>query len=121
MKRNIAVVIGAVLILGTAVWAQNSPPKNSGTTNTQAPQASPSYVIGPDDTIFGYTIFNDWSARDLQGREMQVNLGPAKGKDFAGTLGPWLVTADELERHKDADGFLELECVATVNDVDRPR
>src|SRR5438874_10494339 len=51
MKRNIAVVIGAVLILGAAVWAQNSPPKDSGTTNTQAPQASPSYVIGPDDTL----------------------------------------------------------------------
>ena len=75
-------------------------------------------VVGPDDTIFGYTIFNDWSARDLQSREMQVNLGPAKGKDFAGSLGPWLVTADELEPYKDADGFLELECVAEVNGVE---
>jgi 2-keto-4-pentenoate hydratase/2-oxohepta-3-ene-1,7-dioic acid hydratase in catechol pathway len=75
-------------------------------------------VIGPDDTIFGYTIFNDWSARDLQSREMQVNLGPAKGKDFAGALGPWLVTADELERYKDADGFLSLLCTASVNGVE---
>ena len=38
--------------------------------------------------IFGYTIFNDWSARDIQGREMKVRLGPPKGKDFATTLGP---------------------------------
>src|SRR3954452_10633655 len=49
------------------------------------------------DHVFGYTILNDWSARDLQGREMKVNLGPATGKDSATTLGPWLVTADELE------------------------
>ena len=48
--------------------------------------------------IFGYTIMNDWSARDLQAREMKVRLGPAKGKDFATSLGPWIVTADELER-----------------------
>ena len=47
--------------------------------------------------IFGYTIMNDWSARDLQSREMKVRLGPAKGKDFGTTLGPWIVTADELE------------------------
>ena len=56
--------------------------------------------------IAGYTIFNDWSARDLQAREMKVSLGPAKGKDTATTLGPWLVTADELEPYRDADGFL---------------
>ena len=48
------------------------------------------------DAIFGYTIVNDWSARDLQSREMQVGLGPAKGKDFATSIGPWIVTADEL-------------------------
>jgi hypothetical protein len=39
------------------------------------------------DAIFGYTVLNDWSARDLQRREMKVGLGPAKGKDFASTLG----------------------------------
>jgi 2-keto-4-pentenoate hydratase/2-oxohepta-3-ene-1,7-dioic acid hydratase in catechol pathway len=71
-------------------------------------------VMGPDQRIFGYTIFNDWSARDLQSREMTVNLGPAKGKDFAGTLGPWIVTADELEPFK-RDGFLDLWCHVTVN------
>jgi len=67
--------------------------------------------------IFGYTIMNDWSARDLQRREMKVNLGPAKGKDFASTLGPWLVTADELEPYRDADGFLALEMSVSVNGV----
>ncbi len=49
-----------------------------------------------DDHIFGYMIMNDWSARHLQMEEMKLNLGPAKGKDFATSLGPYLVTRDEL-------------------------
>jgi len=65
--------------------------------------------------VFGYTVLNDWSARDLQRREMKVMLGPAKGKDSATTLGPWLVTADELELYRDADGFLALDLRAFVN------
>jgi 2-keto-4-pentenoate hydratase/2-oxohepta-3-ene-1,7-dioic acid hydratase in catechol pathway len=74
--------------------------------------------IPPDqarDHIIGYTIMNDWSARDLQKAEMRVGLGPAKGKDTSTTLGPWLVTADELEPYRDADGFLDLELTAEVN------
>ncbi|MGY1697476.1 fumarylacetoacetate hydrolase family protein [Geodermatophilus sp. SYSU D00814] len=67
------------------------------------------------DHVFGYTVLNDWSARDLQAREMKVNLGPAKGKDSATTLGPWLVTADELEPYRDADGFLALDMRVGVN------
>ncbi|MFF5365333.1 fumarylacetoacetate hydrolase family protein [Streptomyces scabiei] len=67
------------------------------------------------DHIIGYTVFNDWSARDLQSREMQVRLGPCKGKDTAATLGPYLVTADELEPYRDADGFLRLGLTAAVN------
>jgi 2-keto-4-pentenoate hydratase/2-oxohepta-3-ene-1,7-dioic acid hydratase in catechol pathway len=67
------------------------------------------------DHVFGYTILNDWSARDLQRREMKVSLGPAKGKDSATTLGPWLVTADELEPYRDADGFLALDLRVSVN------
>ncbi|WP_374455368.1 fumarylacetoacetate hydrolase family protein [Nocardioides sp.] len=63
-----------------------------------------------EDAIFGYTILNDWSARDLQSREMQVGLGPAKSKDFATSFGPWIVTADELPS-------LALDCKAFVNDV----
>ena len=50
-----------------------------------------------DEHIFGYMIMNDWSARELQTQEMKLNLGPAKGKDFSTTLGPWLVTRDELK------------------------
>jgi 2-keto-4-pentenoate hydratase/2-oxohepta-3-ene-1,7-dioic acid hydratase in catechol pathway len=65
--------------------------------------------------IFGYTVLNDWSARDVQAREMKVRLGPCKGKDFASTLGPWIVTADELEHRHDAEGFLDLAMTAYVN------
>ncbi|KTS11850.1 fumarylacetoacetate hydrolase family protein [Microbacterium testaceum] len=65
--------------------------------------------------IFGYTVMNDWSARDLQSREMKVRLGPAKGKDFAMTLGPWIVTADELEPFLDADGFLAVRAELFIN------
>ena len=67
--------------------------------------------------IFGYTIFNDWSARDLQSREMRVSLGPCKGKDFASTLGPWIVTADEFVDRHDADGFLDLRAEVSINGV----
>jgi 2-keto-4-pentenoate hydratase/2-oxohepta-3-ene-1,7-dioic acid hydratase in catechol pathway len=67
--------------------------------------------------IFGYTILNDWSARDIQRREMQVSLGPAKGKDFSNTLGPWIVTADEMHNHRDAEGFLDISCTVDVNGV----
>lgn len=49
------------------------------------------------DCIAGYTIFNDWSARDIQFREMEVRLGPAFGKDFATSLGPTLTTPDSLD------------------------
>jgi 2-keto-4-pentenoate hydratase/2-oxohepta-3-ene-1,7-dioic acid hydratase in catechol pathway len=67
------------------------------------------------DAVFGYVVLNDWSARDLQRREMQVGLGPAKGKDFCTSLGPWIVTVDELEDRRDDDGFLDLACSVTVN------
>ena len=52
------------------------------------------------DYIAGYTIFNDWSARDLQFAEMKLGLGTCKGKDFSNTLGPWIVSADELESYR---------------------
>ena len=58
---------------------------------------------------------NDWSARDIQGKEMKLKLGPSKGKDFATTIGPWVVTADELDGYRDADGFLDLEMTVKVN------
>jgi fumarylacetoacetate (FAA) hydrolase len=53
-----------------------------------------------DAYVFGFTIMNDFSARTLQMDEMQLSLGPAKGKDFATGIGPWLVTLDELEPRK---------------------
>ncbi len=66
-------------------------------------------VIGSDGRPEGFTIMNDWSARDLQAREMQVGLGPAKGKDFATSLGPVLVSVDELPDD------LDMRAVARVN------
>ena len=54
--------------------------------------------------IAGYTIFNDWSARDHAIDEMRLGLGFCKAKDFANTLGPWIVTADELERFRTGTG-----------------
>ena len=64
--------------------------------------------------IVGYMIMNDWSARDLQRKEMLVGLGPAKGKDFAMSIGPCLVTADELgDRRKDK--AFDLAITASVN------
>src|ERR671931_244184 len=53
-------------------------------------------VIGADCEIAGFTVMNDWSARDLQRQEMAIGLGPAKGKDFATSLGPVIATPDEL-------------------------
>ncbi|HEY8589391.1 MAG TPA: fumarylacetoacetate hydrolase family protein [Naasia sp.] len=65
--------------------------------------------------IFGYTVMNDWSARDVQAREMAVRLGPSKGKDFGTTLGPVIVTADEVADLVDEDGFLQLGLEVLVN------
>jgi 2-keto-4-pentenoate hydratase/2-oxohepta-3-ene-1,7-dioic acid hydratase in catechol pathway len=58
--------------------------------------------------VFGYTLMNDWSARDIQRKEMSARLGPAKGKDFATSLGPCIVTADEIDPRR-------LELVARVD------
>jgi 2-keto-4-pentenoate hydratase/2-oxohepta-3-ene-1,7-dioic acid hydratase in catechol pathway/glyoxylase-like metal-dependent hydrolase (beta-lactamase superfamily II) len=65
--------------------------------------------------IIGYTIFNDWSARDLQNMESQLGIGQAKGKDSGITLGPYLVTPDELAPYR-RDGRLGLAVTALVND-----
>ena len=75
-----------------------------------------------DEAIGGYMIFNDWSARDLQREETTVRLGPAKGKDFASSIGPWLVTPDELAsaRRPGATGP-DLALTAEVNGVETSR
>jgi 2-keto-4-pentenoate hydratase/2-oxohepta-3-ene-1,7-dioic acid hydratase in catechol pathway len=64
--------------------------------------------------VAGFTIINDLSARDLQRREMAIGLGPAKGKDFATAVGPWLVTRDEFADRIEGER-LSLEMVARVN------
>lgn len=82
--------------------------------------SKPTRDVSPDDAashIAGYCILNDWSARDIQRREMQVGLGPSKGKDFASTLGPWITTPDELEKYRDGDR-LDLPMSVSVNGVE---
>ena len=72
--------------------------------------------------IFGLTVFNDWSARDVQREEMKVRLGPAKGKDFASALGPCIVTLDELAgRLTDRPAVFDMEMRARVNGTERSR
>ena len=76
------------------------------------------------DYIAGYTIMNDWSARDFQRKDMKLNLGPGKGKDFATSLGPWIVTPDELapyrvrsasDEESDANARYDMTMLARVN------
>jgi len=70
--------------------------------------------------IAGYCVMNDWSARDLQRREMKLSMGPVKGKDFATSVGPWLTTPDELEPYRSGRAF-DLTMTATVNGVEYSR
>ena len=67
-----------------------------------------------EEAIGGFMIMNDWSARDLQRDETTVRLGPAKGKDFATTFGPWLVTPDELADLRSGKAY-RLTATAEVN------
>jgi fumarylacetoacetate (FAA) hydrolase len=71
-------------------------------------------VIGADGAIGGFTVLNDWSARDVQLAEMRVGLGPSKGKDFATSFGPVVVTPDEL-------GDVPDTMIARVNGEERSR
>jgi len=71
-------------------------------------------VIGAEGAIAGFTVLNDWSARDLQRVEMRVGLGPAKGKDFATSIGPVVVTVDDFPGD-------EAEMIARVNGEERSR
>jgi len=64
--------------------------------------------------IAGFCIFNDWSCRDIQRDESAVGLGPAKGKDSASSIGPWMVTTDEMATYLQ-DGRLHVDCTSTVN------
>jgi fumarylacetoacetate (FAA) hydrolase len=71
-------------------------------------------IVGAEGRIGGFTVMNDWSARDLQRAEMKVGLGPAKGKDFATSLGPFVVTPDEFDDSR-------ATMVARVNGEERSR
>jgi fumarylacetoacetate (FAA) hydrolase len=73
-----------------------------------------------EEAIGGYLVLNDWSARDLQREETTVRLGPAKGKDFATSIGPWLVTPDELTDAGSGKGY-ELAMTAEVNGTEISR
>lgn len=79
----------------------------------------PGTNIPPDQAeeyISGFTILNDWSARDIQRQETRVGLGPAKGKDFATSMGPCIVTPDELEdRSTGRPGVYDLQMRAYIN------
>ena len=70
--------------------------------------------------IAGFCVMNDWSARDIQQREMKLSMGPVKGKDFATTLGPFMVTPDELEPYRKERAF-DLTMLARVNGAEYSR
>jgi fumarylacetoacetate (FAA) hydrolase len=77
-----------------------------------------------DEYIAGYMVMNDWSARALQMEEMKLNLGPAKGKDFATSIGPWMATRDELEPKRiagDQGERFDLTMITRVNGTEVSR
>jgi fumarylacetoacetate (FAA) hydrolase len=102
---------------GEAVWAPRGSNELDYELEIAALIDTPVRDLSPErgeEAIGGFTLMNDWSARDLQRDETTVRLGPAKGKDFATTLGPWLVTPDELEDARKAKGY-DLVASAEVN------
>lgn len=83
----------------------------------------PGSNLSPDEAerhIAGFTVMNDWSARDVQRREMKLSMGPVKGKDFATSLGPFLVTPDELEPYREGRAY-DLAMTAAVNGTEYSR
>ncbi|MEE2782688.1 MAG: fumarylacetoacetate hydrolase family protein [Pseudomonadota bacterium] len=78
-------------------------------------QGSNLCVEEAEDYIAGFMIFNDWSARDLQQKELVLNIGQGKGKDGANTFGPMFVTSDELEPYRSGNSY-SLKAEAYVND-----
>jgi 2-keto-4-pentenoate hydratase/2-oxohepta-3-ene-1,7-dioic acid hydratase in catechol pathway len=69
-----------------------------------------------ENHIFGYTVFNDFTARAIQSREMKVPLGPHKGKDFANAIGPCIVTKDEMNQYLGENGVFNVKMTAKIND-----
>ena len=105
------------------VWAPRGSTELDFELEVCAVVDTPAVDLAPDraeEAIGGYTILNDWSARDLQRDETTVRLGPAKGKDFASSIGPWLVTPDELADVRAGPGY-DLAMIARVGDVEISR
>jgi fumarylacetoacetate (FAA) hydrolase len=102
---------------GDPVWAPRGSRELDYELEVAALVDTPAVDLEPDradEAIGGYTILNDWSARDLQREETTVRLGPAKGKDFATSIGPWLVTPDELADARAGEAYA-LQMSAYVN------
>jgi fumarylacetoacetate (FAA) hydrolase len=103
----------------------NEPVKKPAATNELDFELEVACIIGnpvqdvsgseAEDAVFGYAVLNDWSARDLQREEMKCMLGPAKGKDFATSLGPFVVTKDELADRRVGPGKYDLQMMARRN------
>jgi fumarylacetoacetate (FAA) hydrolase len=102
---------------GDPVWAPRGSSELDYELEVAALVDTPARDLPPErgeEAIGGYLVLNDWSARDLQREETTVRLGPAKGKDFASSIGPWLVTPDELEDAREGKGY-GLAMTASVN------
>jgi fumarylacetoacetate (FAA) hydrolase len=103
---------------GDPVWAPRGSSELDFELEIGAIVDTPAVNLSADraeEAIGGYCILNDWSARDLQREETAVRLGPAKGKDFATSIGPWFVTPDELAGARAADAPApDLAMTATV-------
>jgi fumarylacetoacetate (FAA) hydrolase len=105
---------------GDPVWAPRGSEELDYELEIGAIVDTPAIDLEPDradEAIGGYLILNDWSARDLQRDETTVRLGPAKGKDFAVSIGPWLVTPDELADARAGEAFA-LQMTAHVNGIE---
>ena len=105
---------------GDPVWAPDGSEELDYELEVGALVDTPGINLEPDradEAIGGYLILNDWSARDLQRDETTVRLGPAKGKDFATTIGPWLVTPDELADARAGEAYA-LQMSAYVNGIE---
>lgn len=107
---------------GDPVWAPRGSMELDFELEVGAVVDTPAYNLPEDraaEAIGGYLVVNDWSARDLQRDESTVRLGPAKGKDFALTIGPWIVTTDELADRWPAGATApDLAMTATVTGAD---
>jgi fumarylacetoacetate (FAA) hydrolase len=107
---------------GEPVWAPVGSRELDYELEVGALVDTPASNLSPErgeEALGGYFILNDWSARDLQRDESTVRLGPAKGKDFALSMGPWLVTPDELaDRRTPGSTGPELVMTATVRTAD---